>query len=110
MKLQTLIAGGLAALLLSACSAEVSVGGPSLAADEVERQASVALAEGEGIPLSEMPPMECPSDLPGEVGASIVCVLGDPAVGNTYDVTITVDTVEGDDIGFDVKVADEPRQ
>lgn len=110
MKLQAIFAGGLSVLVLSACSASVSVGTPSVPADEVERQAIEALAEGQGVPLADMPPMECPSDLPGEIGASIVCILGDPAVGNTYDVTITVDSVEGDDVGFDVQVAEQPRE
>jgi hypothetical protein len=110
MKLQAIFAGGLSVLLLSACSASVSVGTPSVPADEVERQAIEALAEGQGVPLADMPPMACPSDLPGEIGASIVCILGDPAVGNTYDVTITVDSVEGDDVGFDVQVAEQPRE
>jgi hypothetical protein len=110
MKTQALIAGGFAALLLSACSASVSVGSTSVPADEVERQAIEALAEGQGVPLADMPPMACPSDLPGEVGASIVCILGDPAAGNTYDVTITVESVNGDDVAFDIQVADEPRQ
>lgn len=57
-----------------------------------------------------MPPPECPSDLPAEVDASIVCVIGDPAQGNTYDVTVTVETVEGEDVGYYIQVADAPRQ
>lgn len=96
-----------AVLALAACT--VSVGTPSLSAAEVEEQATAALAESQGIPLDEMPPMECPGDLPAEVGASMVCVLGDPTQGNTYDVTITVETVDGDDVGFDISVADVPR-
>lgn len=88
----------------------MSVGTSSLSASEVEEKATAALAESQGIPLDEMPPLECPSDLPAEVGASIVCVIGDPAQGNTYDVTITVETVEGEDVGFDIQVADAPRQ
>jgi hypothetical protein len=75
----------------------------------VEEKATAALAEGQGVPLEEMPPLKCPSDLPAEVGASIVCVIGDAAVGNTYNVTITVETVEGDDVSFDIQVADEPN-
>ena len=110
MKIQALIAGSFAALLLSACSASVSVGEPSVSAAELERQATEALSESQGVPLADMPPMECPSDLAAEVGASIVCILGDPAAGNTYDVTITIKTVNGDDVDFDVQVADEPRQ
>jgi hypothetical protein len=87
----------------------MTVGTPSLSATEVEEKATAALAEGQGVPLEEMPPLECPSDLPAEVGASIVCVIGDAAVGNTYNVTITVETVEGEDVSFDIQVADEPN-
>lgn len=97
-----------AGLAVSACS--VNVGTSSLPATEVEQKATAALAQSQGIPLEEMPPLECPADLSAEVGASIVCVIGDPAQGSTYDVTITVETVDGDDVGFDVQVADTPRQ
>ena len=107
MKPSTIVSATAIALLVSACT--VSVGTPSLSSSEVEQQATEALAESEGIPLEEMPPLECPSDLRAEVGASIVCVIGDPALGNTYDVTITVETVDGDNVGFDIQVADVPR-
>lgn len=108
MKTSMIVSAAMTALLLSACS--VSVGTASLSATEVEEQATAALAESQGIPLEEMPPLECPSDLAAEVGATMVCVIGDPAEGNTYDVTITVETVNGEDVGFDIKVADTPRQ
>ena len=108
MKKTMIVSAAVAALLLSACS--VSVGTSSLSASQVEEKATAALAESQGIPLEEMPPLECPSDLTAEVGASIVCVIGDPAQGNTYDVTITVETVNGEDVGFDIQVADAPRQ
>ena len=108
MNKSMIVTAALTALFVSACS--VSVGTASLSSTEVEEKATAALAESQGIPLDEMPPLDCTSDLPAEVGASIVCVIGDPAEGNTYDVTITVETVEGDDVGFDIKVADAPRQ
>ena len=108
MNKSMIVSAAVAALLVSACS--VSVGTSSLSATEVEEKATAALADSQGIPLEEMPPLECPSDLTAEVGASIVCVIGDPAQGNTYDVTITVETVEGEDVGFDIQVADAPRQ
>jgi hypothetical protein len=95
------------ALALVGCT--VNVGTPSLSSTEVEEQATAALAESQGIPLEQMPPLECPGDLPAEIGASIVCVLGDATQGNTYDVTITVETVDGTDVGFDISVADMPR-
>ena len=108
MKKTMIVSAAVVALFVSACS--VSVGTSSLSATEVEEKATAALAESQGIPLEEMPPLDCPSDLTAEVGASIVCVIGDPAQGNTYDVTITVETVEGEDVGFDIQVADAPRQ
>lgn len=108
MKKTMIVSAAVVAVLVSACS--VSVETASLSATEVEEKATAALAESQGIPLEEMPPLECPSDLTAEVGASIVCVIGDPAQGNTYDVTITVETVEGEDVGFDIQVADAPRQ
>lgn len=108
MKKMMIVSAAVVAVLVSACS--VSVGTSSLSATEVEEKATAALAESQGIPLEEMPPLDCPSDLTAEVGASIVCVIGDPAQGNTYDVTITVETVEGEDVGFDIQVADAPRQ
>jgi predicted thioesterase len=39
----------------------------------------------------------------------MTCVIGDPAQGSTYDVTITVETVDGEDVAFDIQVADTPR-
>jgi hypothetical protein len=101
------VGSAIAAVMAAACT--VSTGTPALSATEVEEKATAALAESQGIPLEGMPPLECPSDLPAEVGATIVCVIGDPSLGNTYDVTITVETVEGDDVGFDIQVADIPR-
>lgn len=108
MRILLAVTAASSALILSACT--MTVGTPSLSSTEVEEKATAALAEGQGVPLDEMPPIECPSDLPAEVGASIVCVIGDAAVGNTYDVTITVETVEGDDVSFDIQVADEPNE
>jgi hypothetical protein len=107
MKTSMMLSAAMASLLLSACN--VSVGTASLSATEVEEKATAALAESQGIPLEEMPPLECPADLAAEVGATMVCVIGDPAQGNTYDVTITVETVNGEDVAFDIQVADVPR-
>ena len=104
----SIVAAAGAGILLTACT--VNVGTSTLSATEVEEKATAALADSQGIPLEEMPPLECPSDLTAEIGASIVCVIGDPAQGNTYDATITVETVEGEDVGFDIQVADAPRQ
>jgi len=107
MKTSLIASAVITAFLVSACS--VSVGTSSLSATEVEQKATAALSESQGVPLDEMPPLECPSDLAAEVGATMTCVIGDPAQGNTYDVVITVETVEGEDVAFDIQVADTPR-
>lgn len=107
MRLLLAITAATSVALLSACT--VSVGTPTLTAAEVEEKATAALAESQGVPLAEMPPLACPSDMPAEVGATMVCVIGDAAVGNTYNVTITVETVEGEDVSFDIQVADQPN-
>lgn len=105
----SLIAATIAIAGLAATACTVTVGTSYLSASEVEQEATASLAASQGVPLDEMPPLECPADLAAEVGATMVCVIGDPAQGNTYDVTITVETVEGEDVSFDIKVADEPR-
>ena len=48
----------------------------------------------------------CPSDLKGEVGATLRCELTDS--GDTYGVTATVTKVDGTNVKFDIKVDDEP--
>jgi hypothetical protein len=50
---------------------------------------------------------DCPSDLQGEVGKSIVCKA--THAGETFDVKVTVTSVEGDTINFDIeRVASSP--
>jgi len=50
---------------------------------------------------------DCPSDLQGEVGKSIVCKATHGA--ETFDVKVTVTSVEGDTINFDIeRVASSP--
>ena len=105
----SLIAATIAIAGLATTACTVTVGTSYLSASEVEQEATASLAESQGVPLDEMPPLECPSDLAAEVGATMVCVIGDPAEGNPYDVTITVETVDGEDVGFDIKVAEQPR-
>ena len=53
------------------------------------------------------PQITCPSDLRAEVGASMVCSI--PLSGKTYDVTVTVTSVEGGKAKFSVVVASAPR-
>lgn len=89
---------GLAALpLLAAC------GAGSVPADDVEEQITSVLAEQVGQSPDDV---TCPDDLPGEVGAEMKCEL--TAGGQTIGVTVTVSSVEGNQVNFDVLVDDAP--
>lgn len=81
-------------LALAGCTTTVSV-----PASEVETTTADALAPQLGF----TPDVACPDDLAGEVGATLVCELTDEA-GNTHDATITVTSVEGTDVDFDISV------
>ncbi|MGY1580985.1 DUF4333 domain-containing protein [Streptomyces sp. MN13] len=94
-----------AGVLLVGCS--VSVGGtgdsaPKLSSDKLADTVARKLAETTGQPK---PDVTCPEDLTGKVGTTTRCTLtaGD---GSTLGVTVTVSSVEGDRIDFDIK-ADE---
>ena len=92
----------LAALLLmvvaTACS--FSVGGSSVDAADVEEQAQQQLASQIAVDS-----VDCPEDLPAEVGASITCDL--VSEGETLPMTVTVTSVEGEQVNFDIEVGGE---
>ena len=72
--------------------------------DAVAEQISTQLTEQVG---TEPDSVECPGDLDAEVGATMTCVLTDE--GTSYDVEVTVTSVEGDNVAFDIQVADQPN-
>lgn len=89
---------GLAALpLLAAC------GAGSVPASDVEEQISTVLEQEVGQAPDDV---TCPDDLPGEVGAEMSCELS--AGGQTIGVTVTVSSVDGGQVNFDVLVDDAP--
>jgi hypothetical protein len=92
-------AGAVAALTvgLAAC------GSGAVAADQVEQQINQLVQERAGQPADSV---DCPEDLPAEVGGSIRCTL--TAQGETYGVTATVTSVEGSTANYDIKVDDAP--
>ena len=50
----------------------------------------------------------CPEDLEGVVGTELRCEL---VVGNdTYGLTVTVTSVKGTNVDFDISVGDQPKQ
>ncbi len=75
---------------------------PALAQADVEQQVSDQLAAQVGQTPDDI---TCPGDLPAEVGATMTCLL--TAGTDTIDVYLTVTTVDGMDVGYDIKVADQ---
>ncbi|WP_067795869.1 DUF4333 domain-containing protein [Actinomadura formosensis] len=51
---------------------------------------------------------ECPEDLKGEVGATVQCTVKD-GKGGTYPLTVTVTSVEGDQVRFTMKEPPQPK-
>ena len=49
----------------------------------------------------------CPEDLKGTPGATLRCELKDS--GQTYGVTVTVNSVQGSDVNYGFKVDDQPK-
>jgi hypothetical protein len=106
-RMRMVCAGGVAALAavaLAGCSGEVSIGEKQVSQDQVEQNARTQLTKAVG---QQAPPIDCPDDLKAEVGAKMTCTM--QLDGKPYDVLIDVTSVEGDDVKYDVKVADEPR-
>ena len=79
---------------LAACSASVDKA-------NVEQQISQQMAAQVG----ESPDsVTCPGDLPAEVGAKLECTLTE--AGESLPVTVTVTSIEGSTVNFDIQVAD----
>ncbi|MFE4693229.1 DUF4333 domain-containing protein [Streptomyces sp. NPDC056749] len=98
------VAAVTAGVLLTGCSASVSVGKtePKLSAEKLAATVSEKLARTTGQPE---PDISCPEDLAGKVGTTTRCELTADD-GSTLGVTATVTSVEGEQINFDIK-ADE---
>ncbi|AWL41390.1 MULTISPECIES: DUF4333 domain-containing protein [Streptomyces] len=100
---RTLAAIAVGALLVG-CSASVSIGKsePKLSADELATTVAEKLADTTGRPT---PDITCPEDLRGKVGTATRCTLTADD-GSTLGVSVTVTSVEGDQINFDIKADD----
>jgi len=96
-----------AVLAVTGCS--VSLGDKYMKQGDVQTKAAEALAQLKNLPLSSVPPISCPGDLKGKVGATMTCSIGTPP--RVYDVNLKVTSVNDttDQIYFDVNVAKAPR-
>lgn len=93
-----------AGVLLVGCSASVHVGSstPKMSADKLATTVAEKLAATTGQPK---PDISCPEDLAGKVGTTTRCKLTADD-GSTLGVTVTVTSVDGDQINFDIKADD----
>ena len=96
--LAVLVAAGVAG-----CGGSVSVGN-DVSQAEAEKQAATVIAEDVGVPVSEVPPIKCPGDLKAEVGTVMNCDFG-PVDGQMGTAKLTVTSVEGSKVGFDVSTS-----
>lgn len=87
--------------LLVGCSASVNVdkSQPKLSADKLATTVAERLAATTGQPK---PDIICPEDLSGKVGTTTRCTLT-ASDRSTVGVTVTVSSVNGDKINFDIK-------
>ncbi|WP_210579110.1 DUF4333 domain-containing protein [Streptomyces sp. GESEQ-4] len=93
------------AALLAGCSASVNVekSEPKLSANKLAITVAEELAATTGQPK---PDITCPEDLAGKVGNTTRCTLTADD-GSTLGVTVTVSSVDGDKINFDIKADDK---
>lgn len=87
--------------VLVGCSGSVHVGSadPEMSAEKVAALVSEKLASTTGQPK---PDIACPGDLVGKVGTTMRCKLT-ANDGSTLGVTVTVTSVDGDQINFDLE-------
>ncbi|MEU7359097.1 MULTISPECIES: DUF4333 domain-containing protein [Streptomyces] len=94
-----------AGVLLVGCSGSVTVekSEPKLSAGKLADTVSEKLAAQTGRPK---PDVTCPEDLAGKVGTTTRCTLTADD-GSTLGVTVTVSSVKGSRIDFDLKADDK---
>lgn len=95
------LAGLLALACVAAAGCSVNIGSttPTVKEADLERSVAQTLAEQVG---QQPDGVDCPDDLEGEVGAVLECTL--TADGVTHNLTVTVTSVEGDTVNYDVEV------
>lgn len=100
MKMIMAVTGAVAVMFgSSGCSSESVVDKGNLATEVSNQLASGAGRKPESV--------TCPEDLTAKVDATTTCTLSDS--GETYGVKVTVTSVDGSDVKFDIKVDDEPK-
>jgi hypothetical protein len=94
---------GLAVLGVSACKVSVSTG-KAVAKADVEKEISDQLKAKVGVAPKKV---TCPGDLGAKVGTEMRCTLTADD-GTAYGLTVSVTTVNGKAVDFDINVDDTP--
>jgi hypothetical protein len=87
-------------LLLLVVALAACGGGAAVSADDVESQAQEQFSAQ--FPVDSV---DCPEDLPAEVGAEIVCTL--ESEGKSFEMTATTTAINGEDVDFDLELTAE---
>ncbi|GAA2086039.1 hypothetical protein GCM10009759_06410 [Kitasatospora saccharophila] len=116
-KVASMAVAAAAAAVLTGCSAEVHVGTvqptraadgdaalPRLSAEKLNKKTAETLAKNANQPE---PTVTCPGDLLGKVGTTMRCQLV-ATDGSSLGLTLTVTSVQGTDINYNIKVDDLP--
>ncbi|PSL02379.1 uncharacterized protein DUF4333 [Haloactinopolyspora alba] len=96
-------ATGATALALAGCSLMTD---ESVPADELEQGVAGLLEEQVGQPVESV---DCEDDLVAEVGSEVRCTL-EASDGSTIGLTVTADSIDGDQVNYQVQVDEKPME
>jgi phenylpyruvate tautomerase PptA (4-oxalocrotonate tautomerase family) len=103
---RTLLASGAAAGLLASAACSFSVGStPTVSKSDVAKQITAKMTDAAG---NKPETVTCPSDLPAKVGAQLDCEM--KVKDQAYNVNVTVTSVNGSDVKFDMVETVDKRQ
>jgi hypothetical protein len=97
---RTLLVSGAAVGLMAsagACSCSIGSSSHSVSKSDVASQITQKLTDAQG---NKPDSVDCPNDLPANVGAQLNCSM--KVKGAAYNVNVTVTTVNGSDVKFDM--------
>ena len=97
---RTLLISGAAAGLMAgagACSCSIGTSSHAVSKNDVASQITSKLTDAAG---NKPESVTCPGDLPANVGAQLNCTM--KVKGQTYNVNVTVTSVNGSDVKFDM--------
>lgn len=101
MKFRSLLVGG--ATVLTALTLAVTGCTTTLSVDETQVEDTIRANLAPQI-TGQIEAVDCPDDLPGEVGETMQCTM--TVDGREHKVDVTVTSVEGQTVNFNMEVVD----